>query len=140
MAGCCSHLILASPDVDRDVATQLIKTVTPIMGDITLYANASDIPLAISACINSGLLNCNVPRLGALLDDRAPVIVNPMDSIDVSGAAFDLLGLNHNTYVYDEVLRGDLQKLISGLRPPDRRTARFKRREIPRGVYWRLER
>src|SRR5262249_19109638 len=77
LSGRIAHLVLASPDVDRDVARSLIGKLTPLVGDVTLYANSRDIPLIISACVGSGLLNCDVPRAGALLADGTPLVVLP---------------------------------------------------------------
>jgi esterase/lipase superfamily enzyme len=141
LAGHISHLVLASPDVDRDEARSLIAQVAPVAKDVTLYANSKDIPLIISACLNSGLFKCDVPRAGALLADGAPLVVRPADSIDASAASFDLLGFNHNAYVYDDFLRSDLLKLVQGQRPPDTRSALLKRHfNKEQAAYWRYER
>jgi hypothetical protein len=72
------------------------------------------------------------------MPDGAPLILPEMDSIDASRAKVDVGGLNHNAYTYDPHLRDDLQKLVSGVRPPDKNPRALIRRTVRRGVFWQL--
>lgn len=131
---CCNELVLAAPDVDRDVARNALASVVPMFKGTTLYANQTDLALLTSQKTNGG----GIPRAGQLMENGAPLIVAGMDSIDASNAKLDLLNYNHNTYVSDTFIRQDLEKVLKGLRPPNSRTRRLVRVQRDGQVYWRL--
>jgi esterase/lipase superfamily enzyme len=131
---CCGQLILASPDVDADIARQKIKNISNLFNGITLYANNNDLALAISRRKAGGK-----PRAGHLIDGNAPLIVRGMDSID-GGSGAEILGVNHDTYVTSTPLLRDVEALIArGVRPPSLRTPTLRTVPTKHGQFWRLE-
>jgi esterase/lipase superfamily enzyme len=129
------QVVLASPDVDCDVAAVLAPKISPKVKGMTLYACDKDIALRVSKDKAGGM-----PRAGELMGDGYPLIVSGMDSIDASACTLRLAEFNHNSFVADTVLRHDLAKLLSsGRRPPDERSASITPGSCPRGEFWRLQ-
>ena len=109
------ELILAAPDVDRDMFVSLIPNVQKIVKGVTLYASSADKALQASRRL-AGVL-----RAGDIGDD-GPIVLDNMQTIDVTAMGEEILGLNHNVFAVSRNLIDDIRHLItSGLRPPDRR-------------------
>jgi esterase/lipase superfamily enzyme len=131
---CCGQLLLASPDVDRDYAKNLIPRIAPHFQGVTLYANNNDHALQVSA-FKAG----NIPRLGQLQEDRWPVLLQGMDSIDASAARLPFFDLNHDTYVEDSTLLSDMESLVArGVRPPNMRSPSLQAVNVSAGRFWEL--
>jgi len=128
-----SQVILAAPDVDRNVFENLARQIAGMGKGVTLYASANDKALQASATYAGGIARAgDVPEGG-------PVIINGVDTIDVSATQQDFWGLNHNTYAETSELMKDIRKLfLTGVRPPVNRTPSLVPVEIPDGTYWRF--
>ena len=128
------ELILASPDVDQDVAAQMLPRAALLFAGTTLYANDDDKALRISQ------KKAGNRRAGQLMADGFPMILPEIESIDATAASFAALSLDHDAYVDDPFLRADLQILLAkGTRPPDLRSpGRMLPRDSRRGRFWKL--
>ncbi len=124
------ELILAAPDVDRDLFTSLIPDVQKIVKGITLYASSADKALQASRRL------AGVVRAGDIGND-GPIILDQMQTIDVTAMGEEILGLNHNVFAVSRNLIDDIRHLItSGLRPPDRRLSQIRPCPETAPRYW----
>ena len=107
------NVILTAPDIDaevfrRDIAPRIVKTARRV----TLYASSNDKALAYSKSVHG------FPRAG---DSGRDLMVLPgIDTIDVSAVNKSLLG--HSYYGSNDTVLADLNELLHGAIPPDRRT------------------
>lgn len=127
------ELILAAPDVDRDMFVSLIPDVHKIVKGITLYASSADKALAASRRLAGEL------RAGDIGPD-GPIVLENMQTIDVTAIGEEFLGLNHNVFAASRDVIDDISLLLTkGLRPPDQRLRQIRPfpepPEAPR--YWR---
>ncbi len=127
-----NEVILAAPDVDRDVFSNLVAGLTRYGRGITLYCSANDRAMSVSRQFAGG-----VPRAGDVPAD-GPVIVPGIDTIDVTGTSTDLLALNHSTYAERSALLNDIGLLLqTGERPPEKRVPILQKVRTARGEFWR---
>jgi len=127
-----NELILAAPDVDRDVFSNLISAIRGYGRGITLYCSANDRAMVASRQVAGGL-----PRAGDVTSD-GPVILPGVDTIDVTETSTDLLALNHSLYAEKGALLNDIGLLLqTGERPPDKRIPILQRVRTARGDFWR---
>jgi esterase/lipase superfamily enzyme len=127
-----NEVILAAPDVDRDVFSNLVAGLTRYGRGITLYCSANDRAMSASRQFAGG-----VPRAGDVPAD-GPVIVPGIDTIDVTGTSTDLLALNHSTYAERSALLNDIGLLLqTGERPPEKRVPILQKVRTARGEFWR---
>jgi esterase/lipase superfamily enzyme len=127
-----NELILAAPDVDRDVFANLAAAIRPYGQGITLYCSANDRAMNASRRFAGG-----VPRAGDV-PPEGPVIIAGIDTIDVTSTSTDLLALNHSTYAERSALLNDIGLLLqTGERPPERRIPILQKIGTARGEFWR---
>jgi esterase/lipase superfamily enzyme len=127
-----NELILAAPDVDRDVFANLAAGIMPYGRGITLYCSANDRAMSASRRFAGG-----VPRAGDV-PPEGPVIIAGIDTIDVTAASTDLLALNHSTYAEKGALLNDIGLILqTGERPPERRIPILQKVKSSRGEFWR---
>lgn len=128
-----SQVILAAPDVDRDKFSNIARQITDFASGVTLYAAANDRALEYSARFWGG-----VPRAGDV-PATGPLIVDGVDTIDVTAVSTDTLSLNHSSYAEKKALLDDIKRLIqTGERPPDKREPFLKKITTAAGAYWRF--
>ncbi len=133
------QIILAAPDVDKDrflqVAKQLekarrqakVENVDPIVKAVTLYASSTDKALRFS----TNKVHGGIPRAG-FVSSSGPVVVEGIETIDVSKVSTAIFYLNHNTYAEQTALLNDLALLLrNGTHPPHKRTPILKRNPVP---------
>ncbi|MEL6287922.1 MAG: alpha/beta hydrolase [Pseudomonadota bacterium] len=128
-----SQVILAAPDVDRDVFKRLARQIRGISDGVTLYASANDRALQISRTYAGG-----IARAGDVPED-GPVVLPGVDTIDVSETQQAFLSANHNSFAEASELVKDISALVrTGVRPPARRTPSLV--AVPSGAatYWRF--
>jgi esterase/lipase superfamily enzyme len=127
-----NEVILAAPDVDRDVFANLAAGIRPYGRGITLYCSARDRAMSASRRFAGG-----VPRAGDV-PPEGPVIIAGIDTIDVTSTSTDLLALNHSTYAEKSALLNDIGLLLqTGERPPERRIPILQKVKTARGEFWR---
>ena len=127
-----NQVISAAPDVDRDNFENLARTIQGFAKGVTLYAASNDRALNVSRRFHGG-----VPRAGDV-PEQGPLVLPGLDTIDVSAASMDGLGINHSGYAENNALLNDIALLIqTGERPPDKRVPILEKVATDRGTYWR---
>ncbi|WP_244534679.1 alpha/beta hydrolase [Hyphomicrobium sp. CS1GBMeth3] len=127
-----SQVILAAPDVDRDNFANIAADIKGLAGGVTLYAAGNDRALIVSRNFYGG-----IPRAGDV-PVTGPLVLPGIDTIDVSAASMDSLGLNHSGYAENNKLLEDIAALIAtGVRPPKLRTPALEEVVTDHGAYWR---
>jgi esterase/lipase superfamily enzyme len=127
-----NQVILAAPDVDRNLFENLASNIRQYGRGITLYCSANDRAMAAARRVAGG-----VPRAGDV-PDEGPVVITGIDTIDVSQTSTDYLALNHSSYAEKSALLDDITKLLqTGERPPDKRFPNLHRINSPNGDFWR---
>lgn len=127
-----SQVILAAPDVDRDNFVNIARDIQGLASGVTLYAAGNDRALTVSRNFYGG-----IPRAGDV-PTTGPLVLPGIDTIDVSAASMDSLGLNHSGYAENNALLQDIAALIAtGMRPPKLRTPTLEEILTDHGAYWR---
>jgi len=128
-----NEIILAAPDVDRDVFAYLASNIRQYGRGVTLYCSANDRAMAASRRVAGG-----VPRAGDVPAD-GPIVISGIDTIDVSQTSTDMLALNHSSYAQKSALLNDIGLLLqTGERPPEKRIPILQKVSTPKGDYfWR---
>ena len=103
------QIVLAAPDVDRDVFIALAKEIARPDNRMTLYVSSKD-----QALLVSHKLFHTQPRAGEAVPN--PIILSGVDTIDVSGVNTDMLG--HSYYGDSQSVVGDLLRIFDGERAP----------------------
>ncbi|MGE3227838.1 MAG: alpha/beta hydrolase [Hyphomicrobium sp.] len=126
------EIVLAAPDVDRDNFENIARDIQGLATGVTLYAAGNDRALTVSRNFYGG-----VPRAGDV-PSTGPIVLPGIDTIDVSAASLDSLGLNHSSYAENNAVLRDIGALIqNGTRPPKLRTPALEEVDTPKGIYWR---
>jgi esterase/lipase superfamily enzyme len=130
-----SQVILAAPDVDRDGFENIARELVGVSRGVTMLAAGNDRALGISRRFWGG-----VPRAGDV-PAGGPIVIEGVDTIDVTAISTVLFSLNHSGYAETSALLQDIQLLIqTGERPPDKRVPILERVKTIRGDYWRYPR
>lgn len=116
-----TELVMAAPDVDRDVFSSKVDQIRAVAKNITVYASAADKALLASGEKSFGT------RLG-YVGRNGPNVFQGIDVIDVTAVGDDMLGLDHGTFSSSRAVLDDLGHLIRSLThlPPDVRTPTLK--------------
>jgi esterase/lipase superfamily enzyme len=120
------QVILAAPDIDRGVFTQLSSKISALGDRTTLYASSNDLPLAISQQFHA------YPRAGE--GGENVVLVQDIDTIDASSVPSGFLG--HSYYAGTRTVLTDLYELVKHGTPPPRFGLKSMSREGK--TYWLL--
>lgn len=128
-----SQVILAAPDVDRNIFTKLARKINGISQGITLYAAANDRALDVSKKFwGGGARAGDVPTGG-------PVVVAGVDTIDVTATSTEVFALNHAGYAEKTELLADIRHLmLKGYIAPKQRMPILEQIATPDGEYWRF--
>lgn len=119
-----NEIILAAPDIDRDIFLGLAKSVAQVGRRITLYASSMDKALMLSKSING------FPRLGDASDGI--VTFENGDSIDATAVGEDILA--HSYYGRVSVL-SDMHALMTQNANPGERFGLLQQGQPP-DRYW----
>lgn len=111
-----AQLVMAAPDVDRDMFIEEIPKLAKVAKGLTLYASSKDKALQLSMRVAG-----NIPRAGDV-PLIGPVVLSPLVTIDVSALGDELFGLNHNTFATARNVLDDLKLLLSTGAPAPRLT------------------
>jgi esterase/lipase superfamily enzyme len=101
-----TELVLAAPDVDKDVFMKKAADIKAVAKNMTLYASSADKALLASDKKAWGT------RMG-YIDQNSPNLVEGIETIDVTAVGDDMLGLDHSTYSTSRAVLDDLGRLIS---------------------------
>jgi esterase/lipase superfamily enzyme len=128
-----NEVILAAPDVDRDVFIGLAANIKQYSRGVTLYCSANDLAMEAARRVAGG-----IPRAGDV-PPEGPILLAGIDTIDITQTSTDYLALNHSTYAEKGALLNDIGLLLqTGERPPDRREPILQRVSTPKGDFWRF--
>lgn len=128
------QIVLAAPDVDRNVFEQLARDLAKIGNGVTLYASSSD------RAMDAARKVAGVPRAGDV-PPEGPVIIPGIDTIDITAVSTDSMALNHSTYAERSALLNDIGLILrTRERPPEKRIPILEKVTIDRGDYWRYPR
>lgn len=127
------QIVLAAPDIDREVFEELAASILPLGERVTLYASDNDQALETSRRWHGGF-----ERAGEITDEGI-VMIEGMDSIDASSSRTDVFEFGHE-YISSEVaVLEDVGELMStGLAPPERSHVGFEEHALDNGVYWEM--
>ena len=126
------QVILAAPDVDRNLFEQLASTITKPGRGVTLYASSKDRAMTAARVVTGG------PARAGDVPPEGPVIMAGIDTIDISTTTMESLTLGHSLYAERSALIDDIARLIrTGERPPHIRFPSLMRVQTPRGEYWK---
>ncbi|MEM8838831.1 MAG: alpha/beta hydrolase [Pseudomonadota bacterium] len=128
------QLILAAPDIDREVFREVSEHFKRHSEAVTLYASSADIALHVSEQIRG-----EYPRAGDV-PDAGPLIIDGIDTMDVSVVESGLFGLKHSTYGdSDQVINDVIQRIRKFDQPPHKRITNVVQIEIPNvGIYYKF--
>ena len=127
-----NEIIMAAPDVDRDVFQYLAANIRQYGRGVTLYCSANDRAMAASRRVAGG-----VPRAGDV-PAEGPIVIAGIDTIDVTQTSTDMLALNHSSYAEKGALLNDIGLLLrTGERPPELRIPILQKVATPAGPFWR---
>lgn len=112
-----SELVMAAPDVDKNVYLSKADQIRAVTKNITLYASAADKALLASGEKTFGT------RIG-YVGSSGPNIFPGIETIDVTAVGDDMLGLNHSTFSASRAVLDDVGHLLRSLShlSPDSRT------------------
>jgi esterase/lipase superfamily enzyme len=111
-----SELVMAAPDVDKDVFMKKAEEIRSVAKNITMYASSADKALLASDKKAWGA------RLG-YIDAPEPNLAEGMETIDVTAVGEDMLGLGHSTFSGSRAVLDDIGRIIRSkvhLSPIDR--------------------
>jgi esterase/lipase superfamily enzyme len=111
-----SQLVMAAPDVDRDIFIQGIPNVARVARGLTLYASANDKALLLSKRVAG-----NIARAGDV-PPSGPIVLSPVSTIDVSAIGNEMFGLNHSKFAATRNILNDLKILLETGAPAPRLT------------------
>jgi hypothetical protein len=129
LLGAINQIILAAPDIDKDVFIQQIMPAIKRVPNITLYASDKDKALLVSKKIRAGYR-----RLGE--GGNNILIAEGLDSIDASDVGTDMLG--HGYFAATESLLNDIHSVLLNLRPDKRMLKTIRKSE--KEHYWTFQR
>jgi esterase/lipase superfamily enzyme len=97
-----------------------------------MYCSSNDRAMSVARRVAGG-----IPRAGDVSLD-GPIVLDGVDTIDVSQTSTDYLALNHSLYAEKSALLNDIGLLLqTGERPPERRIPILERINTPKGDFWR---
>jgi esterase/lipase superfamily enzyme/uncharacterized protein YjbI with pentapeptide repeats len=128
------QIVLAAPDIDRDLFISLAEQMQGVAAGVTLYASSSDWAIWASKFWAGG-----IPRAGDVPEEHPIVLPDVIETIDASAISTSILSLHHSGYAEASRLLNDIGLLWRpGAPPPERRPdlRPVPSREAP--AYWRF--
>ena len=127
-----NQIIMAAPDIDRNVFENIAADLQKYGRGLTLYASANDRAMQAARRVAGG-----IPRAGDV-PLEGPIIIEGIDTIDVTHTSLDYLALNHSIYAEKSALLNDIGLLLqTGERPPDKRIPILELIDVGKGKFWR---
>lgn len=124
-----SNIILAAPDIDRDVfEVSLLPYIKKTADMLTLYASSDDSALKASKTLHGGT------RLG-LSEDI--FVFDGLNTIDATG--IDTSSLGHSYFVEKKIIIEDLKEMIYRVLPPQKRVKTLEQRYKDKFIYWKVK-
>ena len=123
------QIILAAPDVDADVFTELAEVYTQHSEQTTLYVSSADKAVGASKWVHSHARAGFTPPVS---------VVKSIDTIEVE-TNVDLLQLGHGYFAQHASLLTDIDKLLSSNLHADKREKLFSKTTECSQTYWKLQ-
>ncbi len=131
-----NQIILAAPDVDKDVFESVAASVARAAKGMTLYASSSDYALVASRKMRGDL----TPRAGEVRMPPGPALAIGLDTIDISALSTSIFTWGHDTYADSAQLLDDIARVMkTGVRPPEVRNPNFKLLQQGAYQYWQYK-
>lgn len=130
------NIILAAPDIDKDVFEGIYLDIIKTTDQITLYASSDDTALKLSKTVHGG------ERIGQGGDDifvfkgLDTIDATGIDTIDATGIDTSLLG--HSYFAEKEILINDLKDVIEKSLPPSKRKSLIEKIKANL-AYWKFK-
>ncbi|MEL6648848.1 MAG: alpha/beta hydrolase, partial [Pseudomonadota bacterium] len=126
-----NQLILAAPDIDREVFEELAGLFRAQSEEVTLYASSRDMALQASET-----LHASYPRAGDV-PGIGPLVIPGIDTMDVSAVETGLFSLKHNSHSDTDQVLNDVMARINGAGvPPDKRITNVRRVPHALGMHY----
>jgi esterase/lipase superfamily enzyme len=137
------QLVLAAPDVQRNIFIRDLPATIALAAGVTLYASENDYAFKNSKSLR------DFPRAGDISPPAGPVLMKGLDTIDVSALGEEIFGIrrllnfgaNHTVFAEKLPLIDEIARLIkTGVRPPHERTPVLRIIAVPQEpkTYWRF--
>jgi len=123
------HVVLAAPDIDAGTFATVATEITPLAHLVTLYASATDRPLAISGGLLHGYARAGHVKGGL-------VVAPPMETIDATG--LDSTFLRHSYFGSADPMLSDMHELLFMDMHADDRFGLVRRDTDVRGRFWQF--
>jgi esterase/lipase superfamily enzyme len=123
-----NQVVMMAPDISVSVFRQLAQEIRPSSERITLYSSSRDEALKVSSTF------AGYPRAGQ--GGPGIVVVQGVDTIDVSAVDTSALGLFHQYYADSGTVLSDLFHVLKN-EPPNERFG-LERDMTSAGTYWRI--
>jgi esterase/lipase superfamily enzyme/uncharacterized protein YjbI with pentapeptide repeats len=107
------EVVLAAPDIDRDLFVFLAKQIEGVAERVTLYASSNDWAMAASKALAG-----SVPRAGDVPEEGPLILHDIIETIDASAISTAILSLNHSEYAERSLLLNDIGRLWPSCAPP----------------------
>jgi esterase/lipase superfamily enzyme len=101
-----SELVMAAPDVDKDVFMRKAKEIKSVANSMTMYASSADKALLAS---DKKAWGTRMGYIGA----HGPNLAEGIETIDVTVVGDDMFAFDHSTYSENRSVLEDLARLIS---------------------------
>ena len=101
-----SELVMAAPDVDKDVFMKKAKEIKSVARNMTMYASAADKALLVSDKKAWGA------RMG-YVGSHGPNLVDGVETIDVTAVGDDMFAFDHSAYSESRAVLEDLARLMN---------------------------
>jgi|GEM_PF-2633522 len=122
------NIILAAPDIDKDVFEVIYPYIIKTTDQITLYASSDDTALKFSETLHGG------ERIGQGGDNI--FVFKGLDTIDATGIDTSFLG--HSYFSQKEILVNDLKDVIHKSLPPSKRKSLIEKIKAQL-AYWKFK-
>lgn len=128
------QIILAAPDIDRQVFLDIASRILGAGERVTLYASDHDQALEASRRWNGGFARA------VTIGEEGIVLVDGLDSIDATNVRTEIFDLGHDYLANQVSILDDVGELLAtGSSPPDRSRTILEERSGPSGsVYWAI--
>lgn len=129
-----NQIVLAAPDIDRDVFINLAKEIKGLGKGMTLYVSSNDLAMKASRTYSGSIRAGDIPEDG-------PIVIDGIDTIDVTSLSTSMFSLNHSLYADSGKILTDITKLmLNRLRPPNKRTPELLQTDNADGtIFWRYD-
>jgi len=127
-----NQVILAAPDIDAKEFLKIAAKISRHWKGATLYASSNDFAMKAARKVHGDLARAGDLPAGG------PVIMEGIDTIDISALNIDAVSWGHSEYANKREMLNDVGLLLrTGVRPPHVRTPIYERLPVGKPAYWK---